>query len=189
MGQGQTPQHDADQKAQPEFIALQSEARAALNSRRRTSSIPDLWNALDAVKDPEIPVVSIWQLGILQNVTQQGDKVTVTITPTYSGCPAMAQIESDIQLALRQLGIGHIEIKLQLAPAWTTDWLDNTAKAALRDYGIAPPNSTQAISTEVACPHCGSSNTELISEFGSTSCKALYKCKQCAEPFDYFKAL
>lgn len=147
---------------------------------RADSDCPELWNLLDQVKDPEIPVLSLWDLGILQNVEQCGDQVRVTITPTYSGCPAMDVIREDIEKLLRDHGVDDVSIKTQLSPAWTTDWMTEEGRAQLQGYGIAPPG-------DVSCPHCGSKNTNRVSEFGSTACKALYQCGDCGEPFDYFK--
>ena len=172
-----------------QVIPLMSQSRAELVQRRNNSAVPALWAMLDDVKDPEIPVLSIWELGILQDITSQQDQVTVVITPTYSGCPAMDQIATDIKARMAQGGYINVTVKLSLSPAWTSDWLDNSARAALRQYGIAPPLATQATQLAIVCPHCGSNATSLISEFGSTSCKALYKCRDCAEPFDYFKSL
>lgn len=163
-------------------IALVTEARAAMVRRRRESACQDLFDLLDAVKDPEIPVLSIWELGVLQDVRRQGDTVTVVITPTYSGCPAMDLIAAQITECLRARGIEHVEIETQLSPAWSTDWMDSRARAALHAYGIAPPDNT-------VCPQCGSEDTVVVSEYGSTACKALYRCRACQEPFDHFKAI
>ncbi|AKJ69801.1 phenylacetate-CoA oxygenase subunit PaaJ [Pandoraea thiooxydans] len=165
--------------------------------------------ALEAVPDPEIPVVSIRELGILRDVrlarasadeaAGAGAVIEVVITPTYSGCPAMAQIAEDIGAALTQAGVGPYRVTTVLAPAWTTDWITDEARDKLQRYGIAPPTAGNARSDSqplrfhprpqhgVTCPHCNSSNTELLSAFGSTACKALYRCLDCREPFDYFK--
>jgi ring-1,2-phenylacetyl-CoA epoxidase subunit PaaD len=147
--------------------------------------------ALEAVTDPEIPVLTIADLGILRDVTMQGDVVEVTITPTYSGCPAMNMIELEIETALARAGI-KARIRTILSPAWTTDWLSDAARAKLAAFGIAPPPhsaSRRALFGEEhpACPRCGSADTERISEFGSTPCKALHRCRACREPFDAFK--
>jgi ring-1,2-phenylacetyl-CoA epoxidase subunit PaaD len=168
-----------------------------------TVSIEDVWTWLGEVPDPEIPVISVVDLGIVRGVDVDRDSgaVTVTITPTYSGCPAMQVIAEDIERALHARGIGELRIATRLAPAWTTDWMSETGKAALKGYGIAPPvqqvidisglkhgvkrHAIQA--PDVACPHCGSRHTRLTSQFGSTPCKALYQCLDCREPFDYFK--
>ncbi|MEH3146745.1 MAG: phenylacetate-CoA oxygenase subunit PaaJ [Methylobacterium frigidaeris] len=146
------------------------------------------------VCDPEIPVLTIADLGVLRDVTVRDGAVEVTITPTYSGCPAMDVIGVEVQTALAKAGIGPARVRLVLSPAWTTDWMTDEGKAKLRAYGIAPPQgraSRRALFGEesVACPHCGSASTEKISEFGSTACKALWRCRACREPFDYFKCI
>ena len=150
------------------------------------------WGAAASVVDPEIPVLTIADLGVLRDVVLDGEHVEVAITPTYSGCPAMNMIALEIELALERAGIGRPTVRTVLSPAWTTDWMSEDGRNKLRAYGIAPPqasNSRRALFGEqqVACPQCGSDNTELLSEFGSTSCKALWRCKACREPFDYFK--
>ena len=154
--------------------------------------------ALDQLCDPEIPVVSLREMGILREVFMSDTGVEVVITPTYSGCPAMEQIHDDILQSLHQLGVQG-QVKTQLSPAWTTDWMSDSAKEKLRAYGIAPPNCQSSSTSQVvrftrrlqddviACPRCGSSNTTITSAFGSTACKALCKCLNCQEPFDYFK--
>lgn len=154
-----------------------------------------LWHLLEAVKDPEVPVLSIIDLGVLRAVNiGPENKVTITITPTYSGCPAMDTISMDIRLKLMEHGIRNAQIVQQLSPAWTTDWMTEAGKEKLKAYGIAPPNPRQQVchpdlfATEaIQCPHCNSWHTELISQFGSTACKALYRCMDCREAFDYFK--
>ena len=145
----------------------------------------DIYVILAAVKDPEIPVISIKDLGILQQVRLQGDSVQVGIIPTYSGCPAMHAIKTDIKAALLKHGIEKVEIKLLNKPVWTTDMISEKGKAAMHSYGIAPPLA--AGEKSIKCPQCGSIDTTCISEFGSTACKALYRCESCLEPFDYFK--
>jgi ring-1,2-phenylacetyl-CoA epoxidase subunit PaaD len=157
--------------------------------RRSRSAVPELWNVLDEVADPEIPVVSIWELGVLQDVTLQDETVLVTITPTYSGCPAMSVIAEDIAAALARAGYTSHRVIHELSPAWTTDWIAPAAREKLRAYGIAPPRGNFNDLSEPQCPHCGSESVRKISEFGSTACKALYACNACAEPFDYFKTL
>ena len=157
---------------------------------------------LAEVPDPEIPVISVVDLGIVRDVTVAGDgECVVTITPTYSGCPAMEVIAEDIDKALRARGVDRLRIVTRLSPAWTTDWMSDAGKAALKGYGIAPPVQqvidisalTHGVKRhaieqpDVACPHCGSMQTRLTSQFGSTPCKALYQCLDCREPFDYFK--
>ncbi len=150
------------------------------------------WNAAGSVVDPEIPVLTIADLGVLRDVAVVGDHVEVAITPTYSGCPAMNMIAVEIELALEREGFRNPKVRTVLSPAWTTDWMSEEGRRKLKDYGIAPPepaSSRRALfgAQQVSCPHCGSENTELLSEFGSTSCKALWRCKTCREPFDYFK--
>jgi ring-1,2-phenylacetyl-CoA epoxidase subunit PaaD len=147
--------------------------------------------ALEAVCDPEIPVLTIADLGILRDVSVDGDTVDVTITPTYSGCPAMNMIRLDIETALARAGV-KARVHTRLSPAWTTDWLSDAARRKLAAFGVAPPEhaaSRRALFGEEhpACPRCGSADTELISEFGSTACKSLHRCRACREPFDAFK--
>jgi ring-1,2-phenylacetyl-CoA epoxidase subunit PaaD len=161
-----------------------------------TSELDRLEALLDQVTDPEIPVISIRELGILRDISLDGDQVTVTVTTTYSGCPAMSTIKADIRQTLSAAGYEDVQVKQSLSPAWTTDWMTIEGREKLREYGIAPPQKSgeghcAVISpgTAVACPQCGSEDTECISEFGSTACKALYRCLACAEPFDYFKCL
>ena len=150
------------------------------------------WNAAAAVVDPEIPVLTIADLGVLREVAVSDGHVEVAITPTYSGCPAMNMIALEIELALEREGFGRPNVRTVLSPAWTTDWMSDDGRRKLREYGIAPPQAgsgRRALFGEqqVMCPQCGSKHTELLSEFGSTSCKALWRCKNCREPFDYFK--
>ena len=150
------------------------------------------WDAAASVVDPEIPVLTIADLGVLREVALDGDHVEVAITPTYSGCPAMNMIALEIEVALERAGFLRPKVRTVLSPAWTTDWMSEEGRQKLRAYGIAPPqasSSRRALfgAQAVACPQCGSENTELLSEFGSTSCKALWRCKSCREPFDYFK--
>ncbi len=150
---------------------------------------------LERVTDPEIPVISVRELGVLREVRVEGDTVRVTITPTYSGCPAMDVMRQDIEKELHDAGIAKVEVTQVLSPAWTTDWITAEGKAKLLAYGIAPPEKTadiRALKGEqpiVACPQCGSTNTVMVSAFGSTACKALWKCTDCLEPFDQFKCL
>ena len=151
------------------------------------------WDAAASVVDPEIPVLTIADLGVLRDVALAGDHVEVAITPTYSGCPAMNMIALEIELALERAGFRRPKVRTVLSPAWTTDWMSEEGRRKLRAYGIAPPqasSSRRALfgAQAVACPQCGSDKTELLSEFGSTSCKALWRCKACHEPFDYFKS-
>lgn len=147
-------------------------------------STQDVWAWLDAVPDPEIPVISIVDLGIVRDVRWQGDTLEVTLTPTYSGCPATSVIEAGVAQALREHGIDAPRLRRRIAPPWTTDWLSVKGRARLAEYGIAPPNPAGG---PAACPRCASANLERISQFGSTPCKAQWRCRDCLEPFDYFK--
>ena len=176
--------------AAAETISLLPIEEHQRRQRRKDSALSQLWSLLDEVKDPEIPVISIWQLGILQDIEQREGKVIVTITPTYSGCPAMAAIVEDIVSALAQGGYPDCEVVTRLSPAWSTSWIVDEAQEALRNYGIAPPGQAcGGEAAKVSCPQCGSENVRSISEFGSTACKALYQCGDCAEPFDRFKPI
>lgn len=151
------------------------------------------WEIAAAVCDPEVPVLTIEDLGILRDVRDDGDRVTVTITPTYSGCPAMDTIRQDLELAFGAAGYAHVDVELVLSPAWTTDWMTDDGKRKLAEFGIAPPTGRAAASGPVRvqlgvkCPRCGSLDTREVTRFGSTSCKALYECRACLEPFDFFK--
>ena len=153
----------------------------------------DIWEQLEQISDPEIPVLSIVDLGVVRNVTLLEGNCVITITPTYSGCPAMNVIQDDI-LKLLTPSI-HTKVEMTLSPAWTTDWMSENGRNKLREYGIAPPEHEVdksvlfAKPTVVPCPKCTSSHTKMISQFGSTACKAHYQCLECLEPFDYFKCL
>jgi ring-1,2-phenylacetyl-CoA epoxidase subunit PaaD len=158
----------------------------------------DIWALLENVPDPEVPVLSVVDLGVIRKVSISSLAnaemiVRIDITPTYSGCPAMDMISMNIRMALLAAGYQHIDIVQQLSPAWTTDWMSEAGKQKLKAYGIAPPlaqHNNDALfgsSESIQCPQCNSYHTELISQFGSTSCKALYRCLDCKEPFDYFK--
>ena len=149
-------------------------------------STDQVWAWLDAVPDPEIPVISVVDLGIVRDLEWGDDELQITVTPTYSGCPATSVIALDIQTALAEHGIENVSLKTQIAPPWTTDWLSDKGKARLKDYGIAAPNSAKG---PECCPHCGSKDTERVSQFGSTPCKAQWRCLSCLEPFDYFKCI
>ena len=167
-------------------------------------SLAAVKEVLEKVCDPEIPVLTIKDLGVLRDVRQENDCVVVTITPTYSGCPAMVEIRDNIEQALAGAGIDAFRVETRLAPAWTTDWMSEEGRRKLLEYGIAPPSRqsrTQSAPTggseinvgaaspprTVPCPQCGNTDTSCISEFGSTACKALYRCNACLEPFDHFK--
>ena len=160
----------------------------------RESAIDRVWDLLDHVMDPEIPVISVVDLGIVRDVRQGADGLEVVITPTYSGCPATRQIEQDICAALARAGMD-AKLSVVLSPAWTTDWISQAGREKLEGYGIAPPagktgkRAMFGAEPQVACPRCGSVQTEMISEFGSTPCKALWRCGECREPFDYFKCI
>ena len=166
-----------------------------------STNVSEIWSVLDTLSDPEIPVITLRELGILRDVREGSDGIEVVITPTYSGCPAMEQIHDDIISTLAANGF-NAKVVTQLSPAWTTDWMDEKGKEKLRAYGIAPPQKrcaeTQVVQfmpksaqlaqeDDVPCPNCGSSHTVVSSYFGSTACKSLYKCLDCQEPFDYFK--
>jgi ring-1,2-phenylacetyl-CoA epoxidase subunit PaaD len=155
-------------------------------------SVEEIWAWLDSVCDPEIPVLSVIDLGIVRNVRwteeNQDSTLVVTVTPTYSGCPAAAVIKNDIRRVLQEHGIERVRIDTQLSPAWTTDWMTERGRKRLLEYGIAPPEPHEgSLSTLIPCPRCGSSDTRLVSRFGSTPCKAFYICNSCLEPFDHFK--
>jgi ring-1,2-phenylacetyl-CoA epoxidase subunit PaaD len=152
---------------------------------------------LQSVPDPEVPAISVVELGVVRDVQIDGDRMTVTMTPTYSGCPAMREMEADVKAALLARGVPQVEVRTVLTPAWTTDWIGPEAREKLRRYGIAPPGRAEPqgfvtltrTRPAVACPFCGSNDTVLQSEFGSTACKAIHTCKACGSPFDEFKAL
>lgn len=163
----------------------------------KTSAIDrkTLYAYLEEIKDPEVPVLSIIDLGIVREIKMDDDQLEVVITPTYTGCPAMDMIAATIKIQMATLGFKKIKVSQVLSPAWTTDWMSEEGKRKLKEYGIAPPNPKQqacnqqlfAAAETVQCPHCNSHHTHRISEFGSTACKALYQCDDCKEPFDYFK--
>ena len=165
-------------------------------------SLDEVWRWLGDVPDPEIPVISLTELGIVRDVAQEDDTLVVTLTPTYSGCPATAVIALDVEAALRAKGVENLCVERRLSPAWTTDWISAEGRDKLRAYGVAPPvdgtaadgmGRAQALlggaNMAVACPRCGSADTRKISHFGSTPCKAQYRCAACLEPFDYFKCI
>jgi ring-1,2-phenylacetyl-CoA epoxidase subunit PaaD len=163
-----------------------------------TLSRDEILGILQTVPDPEVPVISVVELGVVRDVTIANDRVTVTMTPTYSGCPALKEMEADIITALRAAGVAQVEVRTVLSPAWTTDWIGAEAREKLRAYGIAPPGKADVggglvtltrARPAVTCPFCGSNDTRLQSEFGSTACKAIHVCQSCRQPFDEFKAL
>ena len=155
------------------------------------------WEVLQQVPDPELPAVSVCELGIVREVHTGPDGVKVVVTPTYSGCPATEMIEIAIREALRDAGASSITVETRLSPAWTSDWVSSEGRAKLQAHGIAPPHSTVNARTQPlrfappapSCPRCGARATTRLSEFGSTACKALYRCERCREPFEYFKPI
>lgn len=162
-------------------------------------SLAQIWAWLEAVPDPEIPVISVVDLGIIRELSWDAETLCVAITPTYSGCPASQVIADDIQAALRAHGIQQLRLQSRLSPAWSSDWISEAGREKLRQYGIAPPvgqaldriglSRLQRQRLTIACPRCGSTQSEKVSEFGSTPCKAQYRCRECLEPFDYFKCI
>ena len=154
-----------------------------------------IWDLLEEVSDPEVPVLSVVDLGVVRDVSVQGEWVHITITPTYSGCPAMKTMEDDIRKKLAENKLEKVVVNTVLSPAWTTDWLSENGRIKLKEYGIAPPENEVDKSvlfsepTKVPCPKCDSTDTRMISQFGSTACKAHYRCNSCQEPYDYFKCL
>jgi ring-1,2-phenylacetyl-CoA epoxidase subunit PaaD len=161
----------------------------------RNASVRRIWSLLEEVSDPEVPVLSVVDLGIIRDVRSEGEAVEIVITPTYSGCPAMDMIRMNIRMVLLEHGWKEVKLTTVLSPAWTTDWMSDQGKDKLKEYGIAPPLPSQQVchpalfhrEEAIACPRCHSYHTIMISEFGSTACKALYRCEDCREPFDYFK--
>jgi len=149
----------------------------------QNGKIDKIWGLLNTVPDPEIPVISVVELGVIRDVIFSENSYVISITPTYSGCPAVKAFQDDIKTCLKKNNIENFEIKIVYSPTWTTDWMTESTKEKLKKYGIAPPSET------VICPQCDAEKTELISEFGATACKALYKCKDCLEPFEHFKCI
>lgn len=177
--------------------AQAAQAAAAVPTGRAEQA----WQVLDTVLDPEVPAVSVRDLGIVRDVVEQADgALEIVLTPTYSGCPATEAIEQDVLAAIAAAGLGPAHVRLQRAPAWTTDWISAEGKRKLREYGIAPPGAVAADGAQpirifgrkadaVPCPRCGSAITERLSAFGSTACKAMYRCLSCSEPFEFFKPI
>lgn len=169
--------------------------RAAADRQR----VMRAWGVLHSVLDPEVPALSVCDLGIVRDVIAAGEGLEIVLTPTYSGCPATEVIEQSVIAAVNDAGLGPARVTLQRAPAWTTDWISADGRRKLRAYGIAPPSGSAAVAHErpirllprqpIACPRCNSTNTERLSAFGSTACKSLYRCVACREPFEYFKPL
>ena len=170
-------------------------ARATADEQR----VVRAWGVLQGVPDPEVPALSVCDLGIVRGVIAANDGLEIVLTPTYSGCPATEVIERSVIDAVNEAGLGPARVTLQRAPAWTTDWISDDGRRKLREYGIAPPSGNAAVTQErpirlvprqsIACPRCHSENTERLSQFGSTACKSLYRCMACREPFEYFKPL
>jgi ring-1,2-phenylacetyl-CoA epoxidase subunit PaaD len=172
-------------------------------SETALQTVEEVWRWLSEIPDPEIPVISLTDLGIIRDVRWDSDTLVVTVTPTYSGCPATGVINLDIERHLHDRGIANVRLERRLSPPWSTDWISAEAREKLRAYGIAPPidgtaadgrvmaraSSLAGANMKVACPRCGLVNTEKVSQFGSTPCKASYRCKDCLEPFDYFKCI
>ena len=149
----------------------------------QNGNIKYIWELLNTVPDPEIPVISVVELGVIRDVTFTNNSFVISITPTYSGCPAVKAFQDDIRSCLSENGIENFELKIVYSPAWTTDWMSQETKDKLMNYGISPPSKI------VVCPQCKSDSTTLISQFGSTACKSLYKCVECLEPFEHFKCI
>lgn len=168
------------------LISLLPEEEMQRRQRRAQSEWPELWRLLDHVMDPEIPVISLYELGVLQDVRFESDVVVLTLTPTYIGCPALQIMEEDARKALTDAGYPDVRVVKTLSPAWTTAWLTSAAREKLQRYGVAAPLDGVAAAT---CPQCGSTDVEAVSEFGSTACKALFRCASCLEPFDLLKAI
>jgi ring-1,2-phenylacetyl-CoA epoxidase subunit PaaD len=172
---------------------------ALVTSETSEASVARAWVALAQVPDPEVPVLSVCDLGIVRDVRLQGEGLEVVLTPTYSGCPATEVIAGNVKAALLEAGFAAVTVTHQLAPAWTTDWISSAGRDKLRTYGIAPPSGSAAVSNAavpiriqprgINCPRCNSASTERLSAFGSTACKALYRCLACREPFEYFKPI
>lgn len=167
-----------------------------LTTLRDHPSLERVWSWLGEVPDPEIPAISVVDLGIVRDVAVEAGELVVTITPTYSGCPATDVIAGDIEQALRDRGLERFRLETRISPPWTTDWISKGGRERLKAYGIAPPLKVESLQKRlggdrpaISCPRCGSENTQRVSEFGSTPCKAHYKCAECLEPFDYFKCL
>ncbi|MBT2323348.1 phenylacetate-CoA oxygenase subunit PaaJ [Variovorax paradoxus] len=172
-----------------------------LSREERVARIELAWQVLGTVLDPEVPALSVCDLGIVRDVIERGDALEIVLTPTYSGCPATEVIERDVLAAIEQAGLGPARVTLQRAPAWTTDWISAEGKRKLSEYGIAPPGPAlpgglapirlfgRRTAESVACPRCGSRHTERLSAFGATACKSLYRCIACREPFEHFKPI
>jgi ring-1,2-phenylacetyl-CoA epoxidase subunit PaaD len=186
-------------------VAAPSAQSAHIERAEQSARAQRAWAVLDAVLDPEVPALSLCDLGVVREVHDLGAVLEVVLTPTYSGCPATEVIESSVRGALEADGLGPVELRRRLAPAWTTDWISEAGRRKLREYGIAPPGATSSAAAGatataaaqpirirplgLACPRCDSHQTERLSAFGSTACKALHRCLECGEPFEYFKPI
>ena len=149
----------------------------------RSGKIEKIWNILGSVPDPEIPVISVVEIGVIRNVEYIENEYIISVTPTYSGCPAVKTFQDDIKTQLKKNDINNFKIDIVYKPAWTTDWMTKETKQKLKKYGIAPPEKI------IECPQCNSKKIELISEFGATACKSMHKCTECLEPFEHFKCI
>ena len=170
------------------LLSTETEEAMARRIHRNGSPHRALWGLLDEVVDPEIPALSIWDIGILQDVSVDSGRVAVVLTPTYSGCPAMQDISAMVQRVLNEAGYPEVRVETRLMPAWTTDWLTAGARSTLRAEGISPPSARGQLDT-AACPQCGSHHVALISAHSGTACRAMYRCMSCHEVFDHFKAI
>lgn len=173
-------------------LSNQTNAVQVINELSPASHL-SVWKLLSSIPDPEIPVITISELGMLRGVDFDGQQWVITFTPTYSGCPATEMLIEDISRVMHENNYSPVKVNISLDPAWTTDWMSKESKAKLTAYGIAPPEGKACLSRSIpevlTCPQCGSTETQLVSEFGSTACKAHYKCSSCYEPFDYFKCI
>ncbi len=157
-------------------------------------TVADVWRALEAVKDPEIPAISVVELGVIRDVTLAGNSITVAMTPTFAGCPALAVMRAEIEARLRALGAAEVDVQIVLSPPWSTDQISEAGRAKLKAFGLAPPPRHGGLiqilfSDQAACPYCGSTNTQLKNSFGPTLCRAIYYCHDCQQPFEQFKGL
>lgn len=157
-------------------------------------SLAQIWQVLDQVKDPEIPVVSVVEMGLIRSVGWEGQKLLVTMTPTFAGCPALQVMQAEIAASLQRAGADQVEVRLAYSPPWSSDWITSAARAKLKDFGLAPPPRLKDAGTvsafeRVACPYCGSQDTELKNSFGPTLCRAIFVCQHCRQPFEQFKPI
>lgn len=194
-GAGQEKARLASGRCASQAVNTVADHHAAEGTTNSAASIETIWSWLSEVPDPEIPVISLVELGVIRHIEWKNGLLLVTITPTYTGCPANRVIQHDIEQQLRKKGINQFRLQRQLSPAWTTNWISDSGREKLRAYGIAPPqqsmsgNGQGTPAASVTCPRCDSVETRKVSQFGSTPCKASYQCNVCLEPFDYFKCL